>query len=231
VASSDSRLHPRSHSGASPTFRESRFFAGTRDAGIAREVEATAHWHLRARWWAAGAALALVAIAVVLDLPTHASQADRQAAFTSWTTTLAQDVAQCSDGVRDAITAHLSSTEKMAATFTQQARSVCSFANSGVVDLASTQPPRDVSSPTAARIAPAVARWAGLDALEFLQDLAAASPARASARHALLAGAAALDRQRGVIEGLVRSAERELGLPAKPLPLVQAVPMLLGAAQ
>jgi hypothetical protein len=231
VAFSGSRL--RFHGGASSPFGERRLFAGTRDAGIARELEATAHWHLRARWWVAAAVLALVATAVVLDLPTRASQGDRQAAFTSWVTTVAQDVAQCSDGVRDAITAHLSSTEKIAATFTQQATSACTFANSGVVDLASTQPPRDVSLPTAARIAPAVARWAGLDALEFLQDLAAAvaSPARASARRALLGGAAALDRQRGVVEGLVRSAERELGLPAKPLPLVQAVPMLMGAAQ
>ena len=197
---------------------------------VAEEADATARWYHRARWWmAAGFALVGV-IAVLLDLPTGASRGDRQAAFTSWMATLEQDVAQCSDGVHDALLVHFSAHVSLARTYTDQAINDCAFTNSGILDLGGQQPPADASSPAAGRIAPAATTWADADAVGFLHDLLVviSSPGNSLAEQALLADGARLDRERSQVESLVASAERGLGLTGRVLGLTKVAPLLEG---
>jgi len=198
------------------------------DALVADEANATARWHQRARWWLAAAVAALAAVAVALDLPTGATRSDRQSGFSSWMATLSQDLSQCSDAVHDALVAHFSPQVSLARTYTDQAINDCAFTDSGIVDLGGEQPPPDASSPAADQIAPSATKWADDDAISFLRDLLAviSSPNDPSAKRALLAGGARLDRERAVVEGLVASAERGLGMPKRTLALIKVMPLV-----
>ncbi|MDA8300407.1 MAG: hypothetical protein M0005_02410 [Actinomycetota bacterium] len=200
------------------------------DALVAEEANATARWYERARWWLAAGVAALAVVAVALDLPTGASRRDRQSGFTSWMATLEHDVARCSGGIHDALVVHFSPRVGLAGTYTDQAISACAFTDSGIVDLGGEQPPADASSPAAERIAPAATKWADADAVSFLRDLLVviSSPGDSSAERALLVDGARLDRERAVVEGLVASAEKGLGLPEKTLALVKVAPLLEG---
>ncbi|HLI24482.1 MAG TPA: hypothetical protein VKU91_05975, partial [Acidimicrobiales bacterium] len=114
--------------------------------------------------------------------------------------------------------------------FVNQAISVCSFADSGVVDLGNAFPDRVIASPVVDGIAPALDAWAYLDAFDLLQDLkvAVAAPGNAAVRAKVTADVAAADRQRQHVEALVESAERQMGAPARPLPLVALSPLMVG---
>ena len=202
-----------------------------KDVVAAEEADATARWHQRARWWLAAGFASVAVIAVLLDLPTGASRSDRQAAFTSWMATVEQDVAQCSDGVHDALLVHFSAHVRLARTYTDQAINDCAFTNSGILDLGGEQPPADASSPAAGRIAPAATTWADADAVIFLHDLLAviSSPGDSLAERALLTDGARLDRERSAVESLVASVEHRLDLSTKALGLTKVTPLLEGS--
>lgn len=196
------------------------------------------------RWWLALVALA-AAIAVVTDLSVHASPAYHRAQLRAYLSRSVGDTAQCQAGLRDAVTAYTGwvkgtpgRTRGTAATFAGQAVAVCGFANENIVTLASGEPPRVISSPAVAQVAPALATWAYLEAFTFLQDLRAliASPASATARTKVEADLSALAAQRGRVETAVENAERAGHLPPHPVRLLQVssplpVPPLPGGSR
>jgi len=187
------------------------------------------------RWWLALVALA-AAVAALTDLVTHAGPDYHRAQLRAYLSAAAHDVAQCQAGLRDAVQAYSrwadgtpGADRATAAVFTRQGISVCGFANSGVVQLTSDQPGRPIASPAVDRIAPAIARWAYLDAFTFLQDLRVAighprPAARARAEREL----AALTRQRERAESLAGVVERAHHLRGAPLRLVQVSSLLPG---
>lgn len=195
---------------------------------VAEEADATAHWYRRARWWLAAGVVAVVAVAVVLDVPTGASRSERQSAFSSWMATLDQDVVQCNAAMHDAIAIRFSANTSLAKTYTDTAINDCAFTDSGIVDLGGEQPPVDASSEAADQIAPAATKWADAYAVILMQELLVtiSAPSDASAQRVLVADAVRLDRERAVVEGFVARAERGLFLPYKPLPLEQTEPLL-----
>ncbi len=193
---------------------------------------ATASWHRRAGWWIALAVAVVVGVFVAADVTTRSSTADRQASLSGYMSTVAGDVAQCSAGTHDAVVGWARSLASgagaaTAKTFTTQAIAACSFENSGVVGLGTTIPARNLPA-VAARIGDGADAWAYLGAFDLLQAMktAEAAPGVAADRAAVARAAAAADRQRRNVEALVADAERAVGGPSRPLPLVQVTPLL-----
>lgn len=178
---------------------------------------------------------AVVAAAVVIDLPSPASSTYRRSQLTSYLSTVHGDVAQCNDGLRDAVRVYVGwargdkgRTRSLAATFVRQAIAVCSFANAGVVNLGTTQPPRAASSPTVVAIAHQVDAWAYLDAFDTLQDLRAtvADPAALAPFRAAQQDLTRLHARRRHIENLVTTAERAAGMHPAAFALIDVATLL-----
>jgi hypothetical protein len=200
-----------------------------------------AGWARRRGLWVALAVAAVLAVAVIIDLPTGASASYRRQALSAYVAADDAYIAQCRAGTHDALVAYVRSTatvptvsRSLAETFVIQGISVCSFADSGVVNLGSAFPDRVIASPVVDQIAPALDTWAYLDAFDLLQELkvALAHPADVAVRVEVARDVAAADVQRQRIESLVESAERQMGATAAPLPLVALSPLMgSGATQ
>lgn len=195
----------------------------------------------RTAYWAAGV-VAVLAVAVLTDLPTHASVSYRQGTLRGYLAAVGRDVAPCRVALHDALAAYAGSSAASAASaasgpsgpsaeprvplstaaqFTQQGIEACGFSNTGVVALGTTSPPRQVATPAVARIAHQVDAWAYLDAFTLLQDLKSVISHPGSR-----GGVAAFDRVLGatearasLVERLVAAADREAGLPVDPIRL------------
>jgi hypothetical protein len=194
-------------------------------------------WRGRRGWLIAASLVVVVAVAIVSDLPTHTTGTYRQKDLASYVAADNAQIAQCGAGTHDALLGYLRSTaprptvsRSLVTTFVNQAISVCSFADAGVVDLGSAFPDRVIASPVVDGIAPALDAWAYLDAFDLLQDLkvAVADPGDAAVRAKVVGDVAAADRQRRRVEALVEAAERQVGAPARPLPLVALAPLMPG---
>lgn len=179
----------------------------------------------------------VAAVAVFTDLPTGATAHYRQQQVTGFLATVHRDVAQCNAGLHDAVAAYAAwqagdgvASQSTAATFTRQAIAVCSFTNSGVVNLGNYQPPQAVASPTVDQIAPQVDAWAYLDAFTFLHDLQTliSQPSSAKDRRVASSELAALHARRTRIESLVLEAQRSHHMAARPMDLVQPASLLPG---
>lgn len=204
-------------------------------AASAARASAAGRPRRRGRWWWLAVLAVAIAAAVITDLTGHSTSGYRQQQLRSYLASTEADVAQCQDGLRDAVKAFTSwqsgaGSRATARTFTGQAIAVCGFADADVVALTSTQPPRAVASPVVNRLAPQLGTWAYLDAFNFLQDLRVviAHPASAAARQHANADLAALAAQRGVVDGLVGRAERAGHLRAGPAVLLQVGKLLQG---
>lgn len=188
----------------------------------------------RTVWWIGGV-LAIAAVVVVLDLPTHANSSYRKSALHTYLSGVAHDVAQCRVGLHDAVVAYVGSVTGspsvaggVPATFTRQAIAVCGFADAGVVDLGTTEPPQPVASRVVDRIAHQVDAWAYLDAFNLLQDLrrVIAAPAQRAPREAFAHELALLHRRRARIESLVTSAEHAVGARPRAMSLTSVTALL-----
>lgn len=184
------------------------------------------------RWGWVVAVVAVLGGVVVVDLPTHATPAYRQATLRSYLEGVARDVAPCRAGLHDALEAFVGTktgrprvTTATARTFTEQAITACGFTNAGVVALGSTVPPATVSSPTVVRITRQVDAWAYLDAFNLLQDVKVllTRPASVSAHGALVRDTRRIESRASRIAQLVRTA---LGSSRAPLHLTPVGPIL-----
>ena len=184
-------------------------------------------WYRRSQWWVGVGVAVTIALLVVVDLPTRANPAGRRADLTGFVSEVEADVAPCSAGLHDALAAYRDAaavppklSPSLAVAFDHDGAAACSFASSGVVDLAGLQAPTDLASLHAQAVAADAVTWATLDCLRALDDLASleAHPS-AAARARVATDLAAADAERAVIERLARGAERNAGLPATGLPL------------
>lgn len=184
----------------------------------------------RRRWLAAGVAAVVVAVCVVTDLPRRDTPALRRQDLSGFLAGLESGVGQCSAGVHDALGAYddarLRPAElpmSTAARYVQDGIVACSFTNSGVVGLSSSQAPRTVMPLGVGALPNEVGLWASYDAFSTLQDLKAvvAHPGDAAARSAYEAEVTALDNRRGLVERIVVHAQALAGSPPTGLALTE----------
>lgn len=193
---------------------------------------APGRWYQKPKWLLMVAVVAIVAIAVVLDLPTPVSASGRRADLTAYMRTLRQDIGQCSGGVQDAVTAYRDAQAgrlpaSTARTFVSQGIDACSFTNGGMVDLGQIQPPRSLARLHLDSLAGQVDAWGyrdGYAALKALERLLAVPPAP-GALAAFNQRVVLLNRTRSSIDATIAGAQRSVGLPARPLGLASISPL------
>lgn len=187
----------------------------------------------RRAWWVL-AVLAVAAVTVLVDLPTHSGSSYQRKTLQGYLSRVEHDVAQCRVGLHDAVVAYVGSitgtpvvATGVPATFAKQAIAVCGFADSGVVDLGTTEPPQQVQSKAVDQIAHQVDAWAYRDSFTLLQDLLRVIAGDGgSSRHELAREVLALHDRRARIERLVTSAEETDGAPRRPMRLTRVTSLL-----
>jgi hypothetical protein len=198
-------------------------------------------WYRRRGWLVAIAVLAVVAIAVLTDLPQPASRGVQISGDASIVRQMNADVRGCSYGLsrevfpiyEDELRHDLAPGQRaLVPGLLHDDQAACSFTNQDIYDLSSIEVPSTPSGRYLQHLVGTVTTWVTSDALSAIEAIQKlwVSPHDPAALRELATAVRELGTDRAVALGDVRAADRLLGARLPP-PDVPAVPAALAARQ
>jgi len=189
-------------------------------------------WYRHRAVLVAGGLAAVVAIAVLTDLPTHASRSVEIAGDKSVISQVNADVGPCSFALGESLTVYGDLTARTLSAadaaripgLLHDDQTACSFVDDSIYQLSTIEVPGSTAGNDLGQLVNSVTLWATSDALSAIEQIQIlySHPSDASARGRLAQDEQMLRRDRGLAQAELDAADKALGTRLPALHLAQA---------